>query len=418
MNDIQNGIRVVHLVAGELAWGAARGAYWLHNALVELGAESAILTNSTNTLGDPNVHTFSRTFSQRAKISLLSKLGIFPTLFYPNRIPRIFNTGFEGLNFKNHTAYQSADIVHLHWINGLVSMRALRDIKKPIVWTLRDMWPITGGCHYSMDCKQYTLGCGRCPQLGSNNKHDLSRLVVSNKRHSIPKHLRAVGISRWLSDCAQQSSVFSEHTIDTISNNINTTEFSALSPSISREVLGIKTTKRTILVGAQNNLDFYKGFDLLTSALPFLKFSDLHFIFFGKTSNRVLNGLGIEYTNLGFLSDSVSLRLAYSAADIFVAPSRMEAFGKTLVEAMSCGTPVVCFDATGPKDIVDHKVTGYRARPFRSDDLATGIKWVLELSSPEYHSLCQRARERAIGHFDSKVIAKQYLELYTRLIDQ
>ena len=82
----------------------------------------------------------------------------------------------------------------------------------------------------------------------------------------------------------------------------------------------------------------------------------------------------------------------------------MEAFGKTLAESLSCGTPVVCFDATGPKSIVEHKIDGYRARPFDAIDLATGVEWVA--NHPESGVLSNRARENAISKFDSVVAAK------------
>ncbi len=95
-----------------------------------------------------------------------------------------------------------------------------------------------------------------------------------------------------------------------------------------------------------------------------------------------------------------------------VAPSRMEAFGKTLVEAMSCGTPVVCFNATGPKDIVEHLVSGYLAEPFSPTDLAQGIEWVLDQTGEKYADLCHNARARAQQCFDSRVVAKKYLALY------
>jgi glycosyltransferase involved in cell wall biosynthesis len=78
-----------------------------------------------------------------------------------------------------------------------------------------------------------------------------------------------------------------------------------------------------------------------------------------------LESTGFEFKALGFLHNDVALRLAYSSADVFVAPSIQEAFGKTLVESLACKTPVVCFDATGPASIVEHKVSGYKARPRR-----------------------------------------------------
>ena len=93
----------------------------------------------------------------------------------------------------------------------------------------------------------------------------------------------------------------------------------------------------------------------------------------------------------------------------------MEAFGKTLAESMSCGTPVVCFDTTGPKDIVDHKQNGYLAKPFDATDLANGIKWVLD--NKNYNELCQNAREKVLRDFDSVVVAKKYIRLYEEILN-
>jgi len=120
--------------------------------------------------------------------------------------------------------------------------------------------------------------------------------------------------------------------------------------------------------------------------------------------------LGFGYKNFGFLYDLVSLRLLYSGADVFVAPSIMDAFGKTIAESMACGTPVVCFDVTGPKDIVTHKIDGYLAKPFDTDDLANGIEWII--NNEDYDKLCRNAREKVLREFDSKVVARKYIKLY------
>jgi hypothetical protein len=136
-----------------------------------------------------------------------------------------FNTGFDGIDITRHPSYADADLVHLHWVNGLVGVRTLSKIKKPVLWTLRDMWPITGGCHYSLDCTRFKKACGQCPQLGSARDRDLSRWVVRRKERTLPSHMRVVGISHWLSECARQSTLFRKFPVATISNGVDTQGF-------------------------------------------------------------------------------------------------------------------------------------------------------------------------------------------------
>lgn len=405
-------MKVVHLVGGELSEGAARGAYWLHQAQRSLGIDSTIITSGVHDLGDPSVIAMGKSPWQLRRQAFLARLANLPIRLFPRRMNRIFSTGFFGLNYKKYRAFREADIVHLHWVNELVSMGSLRSIAKPIVWTLRDMWPLTGGCHYSMGCLRYQSGCGQCPQLGSSFSLDFSHWVVANKRATLPKHLRVVGISSWLSGCARNSQVFSGFSVETISNNIDTTQFFPEDQGFARRALGLPEAKSIILAGAQNASDFYKGFDLLLDALKSMDLTDAHVVLIGRTRPADFSWLDDKCTSLGFLSDTSSLRLAYSAADVFVAPSREEAFGKTLAESLACGTPVVCFDATGPADIVRHQRNGYKAKPYEAASLVDGILWVLSLDLPCLSALRANARISAVESFDSKNIAEKYLNLY------
>lgn len=405
-------MRVLHLVAGELTGGAARGAYWLHKGLIEIGVDSHLLTNSRETYGDPSVISLNKSEPERLWYSFRSRIGNLPINLYRNRKSQIFNTGIAGIDVTKHPFYKDSDIIHLHWINSLVNMHSLREVTKPLIWTMRDMWPMTGGCHYSMDCEKYKTGCGKCPQLGSDKAHDLSALTIQYKRQVLPTHMRLVGISKWLSSCAENSAVFQGFDVRTIQNNIDTTQFTPVEKVVARRLLELDTMKKVVLIGANNVSDFYKGFSLLCDALQYLSPDDFQLLVFGKSDKNVLDKLGFEYMALGRLTDNVALRIAYSAADVFVAPSRMDAFGKTLVESMSCGTPVVCFDATGPSDIVSHKESGYKASPFDPEDLARGIKWVLSRTAHEYSEMSEAARTRAVERFDSSVVAKQYRDMY------
>jgi glycosyltransferase involved in cell wall biosynthesis len=408
-------MKVVHLVAGSLTGGAARGAYWLHRGLIKTGNNSILVTNGQDALDDPSVVSLSSTKVGRVKTIALNQVDNLLLKLYSKKQSRNFSTGFFGRGLFDLGCINDADIIHLHWINGLVSLRAISSFKQPIVWTIRDMWPFTGGCHYAMDCTRYTQGCGECPELQSRRTNDISCSIVKKKLLAFKNNIQPVGISHWVTEQAQKSTVFVNHNPITILNNVDTDVFSPLDKELSRDALSIKTNKKVILLGATNVLDFYKGFSKAIESLSYLDKTQFALCVFGSSEQRLLDEIGFEYYRLGYLNDNISLRLAYSAADVFVAPSIMEAFGKTLAESLSCGTPVVCFDATGPKSIVEHKVDGYRARAFDVSDLAEGIRWVV--NDADYMSLRLNARQNAVAKFDSLVIANQYKELYDRMLE-
>ena len=408
-------MKILHIVAGDLNGGAARGAYWLHSGLKELNIDSKIFTNSKITLGDNSVVTINNSKKRKAINIIRGQLdNLFP-LFYRKRKKIIFSSSFFGVDFTKTNEYKEADIVHLHWINGsFVNIKHLGKIEKSIVWTMRDMWPMTGGCHYAMECDKYKTGCGNCEQLNSHSSYDLSKFILNRKKKYLPKDMKIVGISHWLSDEAKKSELFKDYDVRTISNNIDSKEFFPVDKDIARKILGIKSSKKIILVGSTNLKDFYKGFDKYLEAIKQLDKEKYFLCFFGNVDKNVVSDLGFEYKSFGYLNDNISLRLVYSCANVFVAPSLMDAFGKTIAESMGCGTPVVCFDATSPKDIVTHKVDGYKAESFKSDDLSSGIEWIL--NNKNYEELCQKARNKVVGEFDSVVVAKKYIELYEEIL--
>lgn len=410
-------MKILHLIAGDLSGGAARGAYWLHTGLKKLGIESKILTNSRTTLEDPSVVSVATDTKTKLLSILRGRLESLPLKLYRRRRPEIFSTGFCGFEFTKTPEYKEADILHLHWINaGFVNIKHLSKVDKPVVWTMRDMWPMTGGCHVAMDCDRYTSGCGKCPHLNSQKQWDISSIVLNRKKKYLPRKLLPVGISSWLSERAKSSSLFRSSEVAMIHNAVDTNTFFPIEKPVAREILGIPKGKKIILVAAQDLKAIWKGFDKFLEAIELLEKKQYFLCVMGRCEERIIAQRGIDYKSFGFLHDSISIQLAYSAADVFVAPSIMEAFGKTLIEAMACKTPVVCFDATGPKDIVDHHVTGYKAEPFSASDLAAGIRWVCE--HPQPYVLQEAARAKAIERFDTSVIAEQYIKLYDRLINE
>jgi glycosyltransferase involved in cell wall biosynthesis len=407
--------KILHIVAGNLTGGAARGAYWLHKGLLDAGINSKMLINSIDDLEDETITSTISNPKQKLVNKIHAKVEQLPLKIYKDRKKYIFSTALQGYDITRHPLYEWANIIHLHWINnGFINIKDLKKIKKPIVWTMRDMWPFTGGCHYSMECNNYITGCGSCIQLGSKKKYDLSHYIVNRKQRNFPKNMTMVGISNWLSNKARESTILSDYDIRTIYNNIDCNSFFPVNKTHARKILGIETEKKVILCGAQNINDFYKGFEKYLTSLSLLNKDQFLLLFFGKLKKSTVNNIGFEYIDFGFLYDTISLRLLYSAADVFVAPSLMEAFGKTIAEAMACGTPVVCFDSGGQGEIVEHKQDGYKAIAFDAIDLSNGIKWIVEHPNPNV--LAQKARDKIKLNYDVKVIVKKYQELYDEIL--
>lgn len=410
-------MRVLHIVGGDLNGGAARGAYFLHQALLNKEVESQLLVSQEEEINDSSlvqIESDASGYYQRLKRMSADQ---FPLKRYDVKT-KGFSTGIIGYDIRKIDFYKIADIIHLHWINaGMVSIDMLSKLNKPIVWTIRDMWPMTGGCHYFGTCERYKSDCGCCPLLSSDSEDDLSRYIILKKKANFKNNIYPVAISNWVKDCAAASSLFRYSDVDMIPNCIDTDEFSPADKTKARKALSLPPDKKIISFGALNSIiDKRKGFNELMTALKLVDNKEqLFLLIFGANLSEEVSKLGIDNRFLGYVNDNHILSLAYSASDVFVAPSLEEAFGKTLAESLSCGTPVVSFNATGLKDIVDHKSCGYLANPFEPEDLASGINWVL--ANDNRVNLSVNARKKAVLNYSLSVVSEEYIELYKKALD-
>jgi glycosyltransferase involved in cell wall biosynthesis len=401
--------------------GAARGAQRLYRGLQSLGVNAQMLVRDPmiqeDDRRDPGVLKYG---TWASKIS--RRMGDLPLLKYPNRKSGLFSTQWFPNGASRAITDLDPDIVHLNWIcNGYLSVEAIGQIRKPIVWTLRDMWAFTGGCHYSESCDAYTQHCGTCPSLKSHQEQDLSRWVWQRKAAAWRNiELTLVTPSRWLKEAAMKSSLFHDRPIEVIHHGLNLQQFAPQNSWADRQAvrqdLGLPLDRQVILFGAPNALDdARKGYQHLLKAIQSLTANGwgdrIQFVVFGATTASALKDSGCPVTNLGTIQDDRYLAMLYGAADVMVVPSEQEAFGHTACEALACGVPVVAFDATGPRDIVDHGKNGYLARPFSAADLARGIAWVL--SDPDRQQrLRSSARVKAERAFDGVRQAERYVQLF------
>ncbi len=419
-------MKILHLSTADGNGGAARGAYWMHQALRQAGVDSWMLVADKYTSDPTVIGPTGITGSQKVRNGIRQTVEYWPLKRYKSKKAGAFSPAIYPSQIVSQIEAVNPDIINLHWVaGGLLRPQDLRQFQRqrqrPIVWTLRDMWAFTGGCHYAGDCRAYQTQCGSCPALGSTQAHDLAYKGWQRKQAAWQElSLTVVPLSEWLADCARRSRLFAHQPIQVIANAVNAEKYRPIDPAIARNLLGLPPDKKLILFGALSpTADPRKGFSYLRRALHHLaeqpEADQLEAVIFGTDKPAKDLDLKLPATFLGRLYDDTTLALAYSAADVMVMPSVQDNFAKTTIEAMACGTPVVAFNATGAKDAVMHQQNGYAATCFDPVDLANGIAWIIA-DDERWQQLSQSARQTVETKFTLTRQAEQYKRLYDQLL--
>jgi glycosyltransferase involved in cell wall biosynthesis len=353
---------------------------------------------------------------QKAWARVQPHLDSLPVRFYPHREKIIYSSAIVPDCLISKVNAIQPDIIHLHWtLGGFLRIETLKRIKPTLIWTLHDMWPFTGGCHYDDGCGRYRASCGLCPILGSKKEWDLSRWTWTRKARAW-KDMKMVIVtpSRWMAARARESTLFGQYRIETIPNGVDTNTFKLVNKTVAREIFSLPPKRKLILFGAMSTTDKRKGFDVLRLALARtmgMAGKDEWMLCIFGTKPATLPDFGLETRYFGTLHDDISLAILYAAADVFVAPSRQDNLPNTIMESLACGTPCVAFDTGGMPDMIEHQWTGYLAKPFDPDDLANGIKWVLQ-DEQRYGFLSRQAREKVEAEFSTQRISNRHIVLY------
>ena len=307
------------------------------------------------------------------------------------------------------------DIVHLNWVGrGLLSLDEISLIKKPVVWTMHDSWVFTGGCHLPLSCNNYISGCKLCPQCGSGVGVPTRILLTKCKLWT--GNITYVAPSSWLHNCAKMSLLLKNKNVKVIPNGLDMNLFKPGDKQCIRKFLGIEKEKKVILFGAVGAVtDKNKGFNLFKNALSNLNDKRNYVILVFGAEHLVVDS-EFSYINLGYISDEKKLVDYYSAADVFVMPSISENLPYTVMESISCGTPVAAFNIGGISDLIDHKKNGYLAKKFDSRDLAKGIEWVIK--NNKTGSLSRHALKICRKKFEINKVSKLYSKLYSTILGE
>ncbi len=304
----------------------------------------------------------------------------------------------------------SPDIVHIHNIHSHdisfeLLFQYLKEKQKKVIWTFHDCWAFTGYCpHFDMiGCEQWKTGCGRCPQFRQYSWifDKSAKLYQKKKELFCGLDMTIVTPSSWLAELVKQS-FLGDCPVQVIHNGI---DLSVFKPSPSNFRKEYHLDDKFILLGVAFDWGRRKGLDVFIELAKRLD----------KTYQIVLVGTNGEIDKL--LPDNVisihrtqnqqKLAEIYTAADVFVNPTREEVFGLVNVEALACGTPVITFNTGGSPECLD--VTCGNVVP--RDDVSALIRAIEDLAQKR-ESFDDEACMNRAKVFEMSTCFNQYIDLY------
>lgn len=401
--------------------GAARAAIRLHEGLRKFGVESDFICVKPR----PGSHVATSPLSNAQVLAAIAKRHAAMRAVALQKTPSnrvIHSLGVFQSGLGAWIRSSDYDVINLHWICAeALSIREISELGKPVAWTMHDMWTFTGAEHYDdLDYPgRWKSGYSRDNRPASYSGPDIDRFVWRRKeRLWAGKRFQLVAPSNWLAGCARESALMGNQPCEVIHNPIDTSEFRPVDKLEARRILGLPLDRKLILFGALDaTSDLRKGYDLLVAALQHLERDfgigeGVEVAVFGGGRTGNIPGVGLKCHFLGSFQDDISLRVVYSAADIFVAPSRQDNLPNTVVEASACGLPTAAFDIGGMSDIVREGVTGALARPFDSRGLAEKIYRILQ-SPPSRDAVL----EEAVRKFSLDSTIPAYASLYEKMLE-
>tara|TARA_A100001011_G_C14279977_1_gene831127 strand:- start:885 stop:2120 length:1236 start_codon:yes stop_codon:yes gene_type:complete len=411
-------MKIIHLTYAD-SGGAHNAVHRIHQALQKKNIDSKLWVNRSS-LNDSTVKPVNRINKLVNDFRRhLIKSSLVKTLKTKNKI--IHSPSILPSRWVKQINVSDADIIHLHWVQDeMLSIKDISMIKKPIVWTLHDMWAFCGAEHYANNSR-WREGYNSNNRPNYESGFDLNLWTWQRKKKYWKKPIRIVTPSRWLANCVSESKLMSNWPVQTIPNPIDTDIWKPMDKKFAREEFNFPLDVSLILFGAMGGgKDPRKGFDLLLKSLKnlknVLKTKKLELVVFGQNKIKSQIDIGFPIHYIGHLQNNLRLKAAYNAANVMIVPSRQDNLPSTAIEAQACGTPVVSFNVGGLTDIIIHQKTGYLAKKFDTNDLANGIRWVLD-KQEDSKKLNYNSRERAIEKFSETKISDDYLNIYKKLLD-
>lgn len=409
--------------------GAAKACIRLHNGLLAQNIDSVLQVLYKS---DPTVKScvrfndivVDRSLSARVSRKIdffLTELGLKSlkesdeVVFLKKRSKELemFSFPVSKYDITLSNAYKNCDVVNLHWVANYLDFPSFfTKNKKPIVWTLHDMNPFTGGEHYIE--KQIGINEKGYPYTriytAEELEHIKTNLEIKERVLSTVKNLTIVTPSHWLQEEAKNSEIFGQFNVVNIPYGINTSIFKPRDKTLSRELLDLPKDKIIVLFVADSVSIKRKGFDYLLRAMPLIANKDVHFCSVGKNSCSEFID---NSTSLGPIMDERLMSVAYSAADVFVIPSLMDNLPNTVIESLCCGTPVIGFPTGGICDMVDDGKNGLLCTEISVSSLADNINKFVSIYSFDRIKISEDAHKT----YNQDIPALNYIKLYEKILN-
>jgi len=416
-------MKVIHLATHDNYGGAARAAYRQHLALLGEGIDSRMLVRHKHS-DDPRVQVY------------LGERGLYCRIdrtFRRSWIERLEKTSRShgagsltdpraDLLRSSTSAIEEADVINIHKTERFVDLPALLGRlppEKPIVMTVHDISPMTGGCDYPGECGRFQRECGMCPILKSDSLNDYSRKIFNLRKAAYASRDKSrfalAADSHWTAEMARKSALTSNCRIDVIHYGIDQSIYSPTGRDEARRALGIGLDEEVLCFAAQNLSLPHKGGRCLSEALAAIPE--------GRSMRLLTMGSGhfaaperFHHMAFGKIESDQLQALIYRAADVFVIPSLEEAFGQTALEAISCGTVVAGFQVGGIVDIVKNGLNGELVPRGDSLSLSRAIESLLNHGAMR-REWASQAEEWVRERFSYHRNATSYSSLYHELME-
>ncbi len=336
--------------------------------------------------------------------SVSSRAIGFPDFFTPELLIHFAKKSFDYSLYHFHDISYTFSPFALNWLARRV----------PVVWTLHDCSPFTGGCIAPLECQSFRTGCRKCPQLSSlplGTRFDFTGVMQAYKAKMLSKNqISLICPSQWLIDTARSASGFLVNPKH-IPNFVDTRAFRSIDKAAVRSVLGLPSDRFIVLLCATGLADTHKGFAYAVQSLRNVN-KRVFIIGLGKIERSTEAGLAGFASRLpGYIYNEELLAQYFAAADVLLFPTLADSFGLVAIEAMASGTPPIAFRTGGVPEIVEHDINGWLASPKDSMGLAQGLALAME-EPARLMRWAQNGLAKVKQEYGAERFLRSHLEIY------